>query len=281
VSRRPGLALLAMALIAAAAPARAQDAPPPELVVFAAGSLRAVLTEFGREFEAAQTGPARVRLRSVFGASGLLKDRIVGGERADVFASANMEHPQAVAQGATVQRFARNQLCVLAHPEAGVTAANVVDRMLDPALKLGTSTPRADPSGDYAWAMFRRIDARGGRYAGSQAALERKALQLTGGPNSPPPPAGRNVYGVLVAGRDADLFVTYCTNAVQARAEQPGLQQVELPEDINVAADYGVLVLPAAAGAAGESQAAARRYVDALLAPAGQALLARHGFAPR
>jgi ABC-type molybdate transport system substrate-binding protein len=32
-----------------------------------------------------------------FGASGLLKDRIQAGERADVFASANMEHPQALA----------------------------------------------------------------------------------------------------------------------------------------------------------------------------------------
>jgi ABC-type molybdate transport system substrate-binding protein len=147
-----------------------------------------------------------------------------------VFASANMDHPQAIARGAAVQRFARNRLCVLAHPAAGATAANVVERMLDPALKLGTSTPKADPSGDYAWALFRRIDARGGPWAGSYALLDRKALQLTGGPNSPPPPAGRNVYGALVA--------------------------------------------------AGEA-AAARRFVETLLGPAGQALLARHGFAPR
>lgn len=278
MSRRRSLALLVMALTGPVMPLQAQEAAATELVVFAAGSLRAVLGEFGREFEAAHAASAPTRLRFVFGASGLLKDRIVAGERADVFASANMEHPQAVAQGAPVQRFARNRLCVLAHPEADVTAANVVERMLDPALKLGTSTPKADPSGDYAWAMFRRIEARGGRYAGSQAVLERKALQLTGGPNSPPPPAGRNVYGVLVAARDADLFVTYCTNAVRARAEQPMLRQIELPEDIDVAADYGVLVLP---GAAAPSQAAARRFVDALLAPAGQALLARHGFAPR
>ena len=31
-----------------------------------------------------------------FGASGLLKDRLLAGEVAQVFASANMEHPQAV-----------------------------------------------------------------------------------------------------------------------------------------------------------------------------------------
>jgi ABC-type molybdate transport system substrate-binding protein len=41
----------------------------------------------------------------------------------------------------------------------GLTTANFLDRLIDPAVKLGTSTPKADPSGDYAWAMFRRADA--------------------------------------------------------------------------------------------------------------------------
>ena len=36
-----------------------------------------------------------------------------------------------------------------------------------------------------------------------RAALAAKALQLTGGPTSPPPPADRNVYGVLVASGQA------------------------------------------------------------------------------
>ena len=35
--------------------------------------------------------------------------------------------------------------------------------LLDPQWKLGTSTPKADPSGDYAWEVFRRAEKR---YAG-------------------------------------------------------------------------------------------------------------------
>jgi hypothetical protein len=31
-----------------------------------------------------------------------------------------------------------------------VDSANLLERMLDPNVKLGTSTPKADPSGDYA-----------------------------------------------------------------------------------------------------------------------------------
>ena len=31
--------------------------------------------------------------------------------------------------------------------------------ILDPGVKLGTPTPRADPSGDYAFEVFRKADA--------------------------------------------------------------------------------------------------------------------------
>jgi hypothetical protein len=45
------------------------------------------------------------------------KDRIAAGERADVFASANTEHPRALAaagKAGAVSRFVRNALCPLA-----------------------------------------------------------------------------------------------------------------------------------------------------------------------
>jgi ABC-type molybdate transport system substrate-binding protein len=35
----------------------------------------------------------------------------------------------------------------------------VADIMLDPAVRLITSTPKADPAGDYAEAIFAKIDA--------------------------------------------------------------------------------------------------------------------------
>lgn len=120
--------------------------------------------------------------------------------------------------------------------------------------------------------MFERVEKSG--VAGAAATLSAKALQLTGGPNSPPPPADRSVYGVLVAQGAADLFLTYRTNAVAAVHEQPGQRSVPVPEAINLSASYGVTVLN---GAPDE----ARRFVDFLLSPAGQAVLAQHGFAAR
>ena len=81
------------------------------------------------------------------------------GEAAEVFASANMEHPQALARAnraGPVVLFARNELCALVRPDLAATSETLLERLLDPRVKLGTSTPRADPSGDYAFAVFAR-----------------------------------------------------------------------------------------------------------------------------
>jgi ABC-type molybdate transport system substrate-binding protein len=151
-----------------------------------------------------------------------------------------------------------------------VDGTNLVATLLRPDVKLGTSTPKADPSGDYAFEMFQRVDSAGAP-AGSGAALAAKALQLTGGPTSPPPPADRNVYGVLVASGQADVFITYCTNAVVARREQPQLQVVDIAPAINVAADYGLAVRK-------DASPAAQAFAAYLLSPAGQAILRKAGF---
>jgi ABC-type molybdate transport system substrate-binding protein len=264
---RAPLAALAMTALAAAAVAQ----PKSDLAVFAAGSLRPPLTEIAKAFEAKQSGR---RVVLTFGPSGSLKERIQGGERADVFASANMEHPQALAaagKAGAVRRLARNALCALANSNAAVTPETLVDRMLDASVKLGTSTPKSDPSGDYAWMMFERIEQRG--RPGVYKTLAAKALQLTGGPNSPPPPPGQNVYGALVASGKADIFVTYCTNAKLAVQEQPGLHIVAVPESINVSADYGVATSI-------ETTPLATEFVEFLLGHEGQAIFARYGFSP-
>ena len=241
------------------------------VLLHAAGSLRGALTEVASAFEK----QAGVKVVPKWGPSGLLRDEIANGGKAEVFASANMQHPESLAKAgkaSPVRRFARNTLCALVRPGLDVTSANLLARMLDPATKLGTSTPKADPSGDYAVQMFERVGQQPGR-AGAFDALNGKALHLTGGPNSPPPPPGRSVYGVLVAEGRADIFITYCTNALLALAEQPQLKSVAIPEAINVGADYGVAVTGTAS--------AAQRFVAFLLGPQGQAILTRQGFAPR
>ena len=127
---------------------------PAPLTVFAAGSLRAALVRIAGDFEARPDGH---RVRLVFGAAGLLRERLEAGEKADVFASANLAHPQALADAGraeAVQCFARNSLCALAAPSFALQGRTLVERLLDPAVRVGTSTPKADPSGDYAFALF-------------------------------------------------------------------------------------------------------------------------------
>lgn len=54
----------------------------------------------------------------------------------------------------------------------------------------------------------------GGGRAGANKILSEKALQLTGGPNSPPPPKDRNVHGALVAADAAAQFVQFLLSTV-------------------------------------------------------------------
>lgn len=237
--------------------------------LYAAGSLRAALTDVAKAFET-QSGH-QVQLK--FGPSGLLKDEIAGGAKADVFASANMEHPQALSaakKSGPVLLFARNKLCALVKPGLKVDSASLFERMLDPAIKLGTSTPKADPSGDYAFEVFRKADAI---KPGARATLERKALQLSGGPASTAPPQGRSVYGWHVAEGRADIFLAYCTATREAKNQNSDQQIVELPAGLAVSADYGLTVV------AGASPAA-QGFAQFMIAPAGQDILIRYGFAP-
>jgi molybdate transport system substrate-binding protein len=144
----------------------------------------------------------------------------------------------------------------------------VLDVMLRDDVRLGTSTPKADPSGDYAWQLFEKAETL---RPGSFAILDAKALKLTGGPDSAKAPEGRNTYGWVMGQDQADVFLTYCTNAVLARKEVPELQIVSLPEELAVGADYGLIVR---ADAPGE----AWRLALFILAPDGQGILADYGF---
>jgi molybdate transport system substrate-binding protein len=239
------------------------------VTLYAAGSLKSALSDVAKAYEA-KSGH---KIAMKFGPSGLLKKEIADGAKADLFASANMQHPQALfddGTGGPVVRFARNKLCALVKPGLDVSSANLLARMLDPKLKLGTSTPRVDPSGDYAIEVFTKAEAL---KKDAQEMLERKALKLTGAKDSAAPPPGRVVYGWHVAEGRADIFLTYCTNAIAARKQYPGQQVVELPEALAVGADYGLTVIDGA-------PAAAQAFAEFILSAEGQKILAGYGFAP-
>lgn len=252
----------------AATPAQPAVAVGDPVQVYAAGSLRDALTEIARDHEA-RTGQKVVL---TFAASGLLRERIEQGAPAQVFASADTKHPQRLANQGQWQApvvFTRNTLCALAQGAVAVTSDTLLSTMLQPQVRLGISTPKADPAGDYAWALFQKADAL---QPGATARLEAKALQLTGGANSAQAPAGRNTYAWVMEQNRADVFLTYCTNAVAARAEVPSLQVVAVPEALQVGAAYGLTVR---AGASAHAQA----FAQAVLQPPAQAVFRRLGFA--
>lgn len=144
--------------------------------------------------------------------------------------------------------FARNRLCALVRGGLAADTTSILEVMLTPNVKLGISTPKADPSGDYAISAFAKAE---GLKPGAQAQLSAKARQLTGGATSAKPPEGRLSYAWLVETGEADVFLTYCTNALLARKELPSARVVALPEAMAVGADYGLVVLKGAPAAAG------------------------------
>jgi molybdate transport system substrate-binding protein len=237
--------------------------------LYAAGSLKAALTDVARAFEA-NSGGQKVEME--FAASGLLRERIEQGAKADVFASAAVGHPAKLVDAGyakgKIAIFARNELCALVHKDLKLSAHGLLETLLDPKVRLGTSTPKADPSGEDAFALFAKADAM---QAGARAVLEAKALKLTGGPTSETAPAGKNLYGWQISSGKADVFLTYCTNAVLARQDVPGLDIVEIPPELNVGAEYEMIVLK-------DAPAAADLLATFIQGRAGQAILAKYGF---
>ena len=101
--------------------------------------------------------------------------------------------------------------------------------------------------------------------------LKNKALQLTGSADSAKPPPGRTVYGWHIAEEHADIFLTYCTNALAActnalaaQKENPEQQIVNLPDNLAVSVDYGLSTAVA----------------EFIMSSEGQVILMKHSFTP-
>ncbi|QKO13341.1 hypothetical protein HAT91_01699 [Dickeya solani] len=102
-----------------------------------------------------------LRVETAFGPAGLLRERIEKGEPCDLFASANLDHPLALlAAGIAgqVMPFATNRLCLTVASSCIRPEDNWLSLLTRPTLRLGTSTPVCDPSGDYTWQLFRQIE---------------------------------------------------------------------------------------------------------------------------
>jgi ABC-type molybdate transport system substrate-binding protein len=85
-------------------------------------------------------------------------------------------------------------------------------------------------------------------------------------------PPGGTIYGLLVADGKADIFLTYCTGALEAQKQNAGQQIVALPDELAVGADYGLTVVTRASPQA-------YQFAMFILSLNGQRALATYGFA--
>jgi molybdenum ABC transporter molybdate-binding protein len=238
---------------------------PP--TIYAAGSLRSGLNEVIERFSQ-RTG---IVFNAVYGPSGKFRQDIESGQRPDVFASASTEHTDALFSEGFLRNsvtFVRNTMCLLAAPGVDIGQGNLLDKMLDPAMRLGTSTPQMDPAGDYAWALFRNAEKL---QAGTFDQLDQKALKLVGNP-AVPAEAARSVPDLL-KDHQVDLFVTYCSYAKKTAEQVPGVTWRKFPDELNVEASYGI-------GAVSFADKRSDRLIRFILGAEGQRILAKHGFEP-
>ncbi|MCC7047259.1 MAG: substrate-binding domain-containing protein [Alphaproteobacteria bacterium] len=261
---KPAIFAAAMAAILAL-PANAQE----PLRLFGAGSLREAMTEIAGAYAQANGRP----VTTAFGFSGLMRERIERGEEADVFASADMGHPQRLLRDGRATRvvlFTRNTLCLVAPAGTGLKEDTLVDRLLDASLPLGVFPAVQDPVGDYTLELFQRLDAI---RPGANAALRGRAIVISESVLGRPLASGEDLASALLKDGRMKLHVSYCTTARRLAAQVPGLEITGLPDQLRVGPAYGLAVLKGA-------RAGAEDLALFVLGEQGQQVLAKYGFTP-
>ncbi len=240
----------------------AEAARPPretELVVFAAASLRDAFTQLAAGFEAAHP-----ESRVVFNFAGTqeLRTQIEHGAGADVFASADQKHMDALARAALALPpvvFARNEPVVVVAKESAERIRTLADVANAERIVLGA--PEV-PIGRYTLQLLERASASLG--ADFRARVESKVVSRE-----------LNVRQVLakVMLGEAEVAFVYRSDAVAAADR---VSVVAIPRDVNVIADYPIAALKDA-----PHPALARDWIARVLSAEGQSVLEAAGFLPR
>lgn len=219
-----------------------------EVTVFAAASLAAAFTEIGEAFTAAHPD-ASVTFN--FAASSELVAQIGQGAPADIFASADRSNMTRLTD-------AGGQAT-----EPVVFAANVAEIVVAPGNPEGI-TGLADLTDDDLVVVLCAPEVPCGRYAAQ--VFEQAGVTVT------PKSFEENVRAVVtkVTLGEADAGVVYRTDVIAAGDDADG---VAIADEVNVVAQYPIAVTRDA-----PNPAAARAFVEVVVGPQGQAILASHGF---
>ena len=257
------LTLLSVALPVAAS---AQDSG---LVLYGAGSLREAMTDMAASF----TRDRGIAVRTEFGASGRMRERIEAGDKVDVFTSADIGHAaKLVADGkaSVMAMFARNDLCLLAPASrASAGTAGALDALLGDGIKIGVSPAKIDPLGDYTVQLFDIADRV---RPGSGSTLRGRAVVIDNPPGTPPAQSGDLVLDALHDGR-IGLAIVYCSSKARFAKLDPTFSMVAFPPSLTVGPQYGLAVMK-------DAKPEAMLLALTILSPAGQKILAAGGFRP-
>lgn len=228
-----------------------------ELTVSAAASLGTAFKEVVPAFEARHPG-TRVLLN--IGASDALLAQIAKGAPVDVFASADQETmDRAEAQQALVagtrRNFAGNRLVLVVPASATATTTASINGLQDlqgaAVQRVALGKPEGVPAGRYA-----------------RSALEAASLWTAVAPKAVYASHVRQALD-YVARAEADAGFVYATDAALRQDKVRVVAVVPTSTPIRY---------PVAAVAGGSQVQAARQFIDYLLSPDGQAVLAKHGF---
>jgi molybdate transport system substrate-binding protein len=252
------------AQLAAAPAAQPAGADPVDLNIFAAASLSAAFEEIGAQFRAAhpQANPV-----FNFAGSQQLAQQINAGAPADVFASANDTQIKVLIDAGRVvtgtqKTCARNRL-VLVYPQDNPAGLAALTDLARPGLKLVFAAAEV-PVGQYSLAF---LDKAAADLAFGAAYKDGVFANIVSYED--------NVKAVLakVVLGEADAGIVYTSDVTGEDAGKVG--QLEIPDALNVIAAY-----PIAPVNESKNPELAQAFIDLVLSPAGQAILAKYGFIP-
>ncbi|MED9614453.1 substrate-binding domain-containing protein [Escherichia marmotae] len=224
--------------------------------VLAAGSLRQVWKSLILGFQ-------DDNVHCDFGPAGILRERIEAGERCDLFASANMAHPQvlmATGHALCIKPFAYNRLCLYVRANKLNENDDWYSLLNRETLRIGTSTAGCDPAGDYTHQLFENMGSVGVK-------IRQRAVALVGGRNSLPLPKNVIAAQWLIENDYTDLFIGYASYA-------PGLQSIESVKVIEIPGHYNPIAIYGFACLTEK----ARPLCNFLVSPDARAILEQHGF---
>ena len=232
-----------------------------ELTIFTAASLTEAFKEMAAEIEPANPG---TKLTFNFAGSPTLRTQLAQGARADVFASADEPNMAGAQKDGTIvgvpQIFARN-LLVAVVPSYDRAGIYTLQDLTKPNIKL-VLTNKNVPAGNYARQALEKM-SQNPIYGHDFA--KRVLTNLVSEETNVKQVASKVQLG------EADAGIVYSTDVTPAL--RSAVRVIEIPAEFNVIATYPISAVKDA-----RNETGAQAFIAYVLSPAGQAILARHGF---